>query len=76
MASTGGTLRNSFGWRHRIERIARYESPTIMAEQDHWTKRGRVASVSSSDVTSRPRQSVLSLDRFTRHEKFTLGSRR
>ena len=29
--------------------------------KDHWTERGRPASVSNSDVTERPRRSVLAL---------------
>jgi len=29
------------------------------AEPDHWTERGRAASVSNSDTTGRPRRSVL-----------------
>jgi hypothetical protein len=32
------------------------------AQQDHWTERGRATAVASSDVTDRPRRSVLSFD--------------
>ena len=31
------------------------------AKPDHWTERGRAASVSNSDITDRPRRSVLAL---------------
>ena len=34
----------------------------LFAEQNHWTERGRAASVFNSDVTDRPRRSVLALD--------------
>jgi hypothetical protein len=41
-----------------------FEAPLV---QNHWTERGRATSVSSSDVTDRPRRSVLSLGITTRH---------
>jgi ankyrin repeat protein len=37
------------------------------AQQDHWTERGRAASVSNSNATDRPRRSVLSLAGITHH---------
>lgn len=40
------------------------------AQQDHWTERGRAASVSNSDATGRPRRSVLALGILTRDEIF------
>ena len=39
-------------------------------EQDHWTERGRAASVSNTDVTDRPRRSVLALDPMRRSWSF------
>ncbi len=32
--------------------------------QDHWTERGRATAVANSDVTGRPRRSVLALDAY------------
>ena len=37
------------------------DEPNI-AEEDHWTERGRAASVANSDALGRPRRSVLSFD--------------
>ena len=41
-----------------IDRVIRRVYEPLIAEPDHWTERGRAASVSNSDVTDRPRRSV------------------
>ncbi len=37
--------------------------PSDLQAQDHWTERGRATSVSNSNITGRPRRSVLTFDR-------------
>ena len=41
------------------------------AQPDHWTERGRAASVSNSKTTGRPRRSVPSLDNATRMDEMS-----
>jgi hypothetical protein len=43
-----------------------------LAQQNHWTERGRAASISTSGATARPRRSVLAFDNTMKTHAFIL----